>query len=147
MDVEALAVRSGSLDIVLGVSILHHVDLSRALLEIRRVLRPGGRIAFSEPNMLNPQLAAMKKIPPVRRLLGETPFETALTRWGLARALRRHGFDDVRVAPGLHTYDVESAQGWLKKGIRLLGYSGDSSFIVDTGTQIVNSLRAFLSAR
>jgi len=51
------------------------------------------------------------------------------------------------VAPGLHTYDVESAQGWLRKGIRLLGYSGDSSFIVDTGTQAVNSLRASLGAR
>ena len=51
------------------------------------------------------------------------------------------------VAPGLHTYDVESAQGWLKKGIRFLGYSGDSSFIVDTGMQIVNSLRTFLACR
>jgi hypothetical protein len=42
---------------------------------------------------------------------------------------------------------VESAQGWLRKGIRLLGYSGDSSFIVDTATQAVNSLRASLGAR
>ncbi len=99
MDVEALGVRSGTFDVVLGVSVLHHVDLSRTLVEVRRVLRPGGRIAFSEPNMLNPQVAAMKKIPPVRRLLGETPFETALTRWGLAATLRRHGFADVRVAP------------------------------------------------
>lgn len=57
-------------------------------------------------------------------------------------ACRRAG-----VAPGLHTYDVESAQGWLKKGIRLLGYAGDSSFIVDAGAQVVNSLRTFLSTR
>ncbi len=99
MDVEALGFRAGVFDAVVGVSILHHVDLPRTLVEIRRVLRSGGRIAFSEPNMLNPQVAAMKKIPPVRRLLGETPFETALTRWGLAATLRRHGFADVRVAP------------------------------------------------
>jgi 4-hydroxy-2-oxoheptanedioate aldolase len=51
------------------------------------------------------------------------------------------------VAPGLHTYDVESAQGWLKKGIRLLGYSGDASFIVDTGAKAVTDLRAFLSSK
>jgi 4-hydroxy-2-oxoheptanedioate aldolase len=51
------------------------------------------------------------------------------------------------VAPGLHTYDVESAQGWLKKGIRMLGYSGDSSFIVDTATKAVTDLRAFLGPR
>ncbi len=51
------------------------------------------------------------------------------------------------VAPGLHTYDVESAQAWLRKGVRLLGYSGDSSFIVDTGAKVVNDLRAFLASR
>ena len=51
------------------------------------------------------------------------------------------------VAPGLHTYDVESAQAWLAKGIRFLGYSGDSSFIVDTGAKVVGDLRTFLSSR
>ncbi len=56
-------------------------------------------------------------------------------------ACRRAG-----VAPGLHTYDLESAQGWLKKGIRLLGYSGDAAFIVDTGARIVTSLRGFLGS-
>jgi SAM-dependent methyltransferase len=99
MDVEALGIRSGTFDAVLGVSILHHADLSRTLVEIRRVLRPGGRIAFSEPNMLNPQVAAMKKISLVGRLMGETPHETAFVRWGLSEALRRHGFADVRIVP------------------------------------------------
>ncbi len=51
------------------------------------------------------------------------------------------------VAPGLHTYDVESAQAWLKKGIRFLGYAGDSSFIVDTGAKVVADLRTFLASR
>jgi 2-polyprenyl-3-methyl-5-hydroxy-6-metoxy-1,4-benzoquinol methylase len=99
MDVEDLGLRPESFDAVVGVSVLHHVDLPRTLAEIRRVLRPGGRVCFSEPNMLNPQVAAMKKIPLVRRLLGETPHETAFIRWRLAAALRRHGFTDVRVVP------------------------------------------------
>ncbi len=51
------------------------------------------------------------------------------------------------VAAGLHTYDVESAQAWLKKGIRMLGYAGDSSFIVDTGAKVVGDLRTFLASR
>jgi 4-hydroxy-2-oxoheptanedioate aldolase len=51
------------------------------------------------------------------------------------------------VAPGLHTYDVESAQAWLKKGIRLLGYSGDASFIVDTGAKAVADLHTFLASK
>src|SRR6185436_5717281 len=43
-------------DAVYGSSILHHLDLERALGEVHRVLRPGGRIVFAEPNILNPQV-------------------------------------------------------------------------------------------
>jgi SAM-dependent methyltransferase len=43
-----------SFDIVIGASILHHLDLDRALAEIRRVLRPGGRGVFVEPLAHNP---------------------------------------------------------------------------------------------
>ena len=99
MDVEALGLRAGVFDAVVGVSVLHHVDLSRTLAEVRRVLRRGGRIAFSEPNMLNPQIAVQKNVPLLKRLLGDTPHETAFTRWGLAAALERHGFGDIHIAP------------------------------------------------
>ncbi|HEY2603733.1 MAG TPA: class I SAM-dependent methyltransferase [Thermoleophilaceae bacterium] len=47
-----------SFDIVVGGSILHHLDLERALPEIRRVLRPGGRAVFVEPLAHNPILRA-----------------------------------------------------------------------------------------
>jgi SAM-dependent methyltransferase len=43
-----------SFDIVIGASILHHLELDRALAEIRRVLRPGGRAVFVEPLAHNP---------------------------------------------------------------------------------------------
>jgi SAM-dependent methyltransferase len=43
-----------SFDIVIGASILHHLDVDRALAEIRRVLRPGGRGVFVEPLAHNP---------------------------------------------------------------------------------------------
>jgi len=48
------------------------------------------------------------------------------------------------VAPGLHTYDVDSAKAWLKKGIRLLGFAGDAPLIVDTGAKATSELRGFL---
>jgi ubiquinone/menaquinone biosynthesis C-methylase UbiE len=99
MDVEALAVGGARFDAVVGVSVLHHVDLSRTLAETRRVLRPGGRIAFSEPNRLNPQVAIQENIPFLRRRMGYTPYETSFTRWTLGLALRRHGFSDVRIDP------------------------------------------------
>lgn len=99
IDAEAVGLRAASFDAVVGVSVLHHLDLPRALAEVHRVLRPGGRIAFSEPNMLNPQIAIQKNVPFVKRWLGDTPHETAFTRWGLTAALRRHGFAEVRIAP------------------------------------------------
>jgi len=45
-----------SFDIVIGASILLRLDLDRALGEIRRVLRVGGRAVFVEPLAHNPLL-------------------------------------------------------------------------------------------
>ena len=41
-DAESLPFRAGSFDFVVGVSILHHLDIGKSLREIRRVLKPGG---------------------------------------------------------------------------------------------------------
>lgn len=46
---EELPYRTGCFDLVVGFVALHHFDLSRALPEISRVLRPGGRAVFMEP--------------------------------------------------------------------------------------------------
>jgi 2-polyprenyl-3-methyl-5-hydroxy-6-metoxy-1,4-benzoquinol methylase len=86
-------------DAVIGSSVLHHLDVERALAETFRVLKPGGRVAFSEPNMLNPHIALLKNIPWLKAKLGDSPDETAFFKWSLRRALRRHGFVDVEVEP------------------------------------------------
>ncbi len=88
-----------SVDAVFGVSILHHVDLEPVLAEMRRVLRPGGVIWFSEPNMLNPQVAVEKNVRVIGRWLQNSDDETAFIRQPLSRRLRRAGFDDVVVRP------------------------------------------------
>lgn len=36
-------------DLVVGIDILHHVDIPKAVREILRVLKPGGRAIFKEP--------------------------------------------------------------------------------------------------
>src|SRR5688572_8230476 len=54
MDAHKLDFPDNSLDVVYGVGILHHLDYERALLEILRVLKPGGTMIFREPLALNP---------------------------------------------------------------------------------------------
>jgi SAM-dependent methyltransferase len=62
-EAEALPFEDESFDIVFGHAVLHHIpDLRRAFSEFRRVLRPGGAIAFcGEPSRYGDLLAALPK--------------------------------------------------------------------------------------
>ena len=86
-------------DSVVGSSVLHHLEIQDALREIYRVLKPGGTICFTEPNMLNPQIAIQKNVPWVKRKLGDSPDETAFFRWSLRRLLEVAGYREVRIDP------------------------------------------------
>lgn len=44
-----LPLPNASVDVVLGIAILHHLDLDRAAGEVHRVLKPGGHAIFQEP--------------------------------------------------------------------------------------------------
>jgi SAM-dependent methyltransferase len=87
---EALAGRS--FDAAVGVSVLHHVNLEQCLDTTFGLLRNGGRFAFSEPNMANPQVWAERHVEPVRRLRHVTPHETAFHPEELRAAFERAGF-------------------------------------------------------
>jgi len=89
----------GPFDAVIGSSILHHLEIPRVLTKIHGLLKGGGLMVFAEPNMLNPQIALQKNIPWLKRLLGDTPDETAFVRWSFQRSLRDSGFDDVEITP------------------------------------------------
>jgi SAM-dependent methyltransferase len=89
----------GPFDAVVGSSLLHHLAYASALICIYELLAPGGRLSFAEPNMLNPQIAVQKNVPLIKRLLGDSPDETAFVRWRLARLLQRIGFVEVRIIP------------------------------------------------
>jgi SAM-dependent methyltransferase len=86
-------------DNVIGSSVLHHLDIRKALSEIYRVLKPGGALAFTEPNMMNPQIALQKNIPSIKRRMGDSPDETAFFSWQIKRLLRQAGFTSIRVVP------------------------------------------------
>ncbi len=77
-EAESLPFADESFDLVFGHAVLHHIpDLDRAFAEFRRVLRPGGAIAFAgEPSRYGDRLAALPKrvgmlvAPAWRRLTG-----------------------------------------------------------------------------
>ncbi|HVY78569.1 MAG TPA: methyltransferase domain-containing protein [Solirubrobacterales bacterium] len=62
-EAEVLPFADESFDLVFGHAVLHHIpDLDRAFAEFRRVLRPGGAIAFAgEPSRYGDRLAALPK--------------------------------------------------------------------------------------
>jgi len=98
-DVCHLPFAEASFDAVVGNAVLHHFDLSQTLPEFYRVLKPGGYFFFTEPNMLNPQIAVEKNIKWIGRRLQNSPDETAFFRWQMARLLKRNGFREIWVRP------------------------------------------------
>jgi SAM-dependent methyltransferase len=67
----------GSVDVVVGHSILHHLDLTPAAREVHRVLRPGGRAIFYEPIRDSRVLRAIRPLIPYRQP-DVSPFERPL---------------------------------------------------------------------
>lgn len=96
---EAMPYPEGHFDAAYGSSVLHHLDLDAALRELHRVLKPGGRLVFAEPNLLNPQVVVMFKYGPAKERFGVSADEMAFTRFRARSALVGAGFGEVNVAP------------------------------------------------
>jgi ubiquinone/menaquinone biosynthesis C-methylase UbiE len=123
-DAEQLPFEDGSFDLVFGHAVLHHLpDLDRAFGEFRRVLRPGGVVAFAgEPSRYGDQIASYPKrfahraAPVWRALVRASPAAEghsdggahnhqlesqvdvhAFTPQDLSGHAQRAGFEDVRV--------------------------------------------------
>jgi ubiquinone/menaquinone biosynthesis C-methylase UbiE len=77
MNAEELAFGNAEFDLVCGSGILHHLDLGKALNEIHRVLKPGGRAVFMEPLGHNPLINAYRRRTPSLRTKDEHPLMMA----------------------------------------------------------------------
>ncbi|NNC86158.1 MAG: methyltransferase domain-containing protein [Bacteroidia bacterium] len=86
-------------DVVFGSSVLHHLDMEKAMTELFRVLKPGGRFVFAEPNMINPQIFVQKNIPFIKKMLGDSPDETAIVRWKFKNMMNKIGYKNVNIFP------------------------------------------------
>ena len=77
VDAHATEFPDDSFDLIVGDSILHHLDLRVALEEIRRILRPDGRAVFMEPLWHNPLLRIGRALTPSARTPDEHPLTTS----------------------------------------------------------------------
>ncbi|MFQ5821299.1 MAG: class I SAM-dependent methyltransferase [Candidatus Heimdallarchaeota archaeon] len=64
-DCANLPFREKSFDVIVGIAILHHLDISSALTECNRVTAEGSLLLFMEPNRLNPISALGRKLSPM----------------------------------------------------------------------------------
>ncbi len=87
----------GPFDAVIGSSVLHHLDLLPSCLKIFSLLKPGGTMAFAEPNLLNPQVFLERKFRKWFPYISRD--ETAFLRWSLKRILLETGFENVKIIP------------------------------------------------
>jgi SAM-dependent methyltransferase len=67
----------GEFDAVVGISVLHHLDVHAFFDTVVPRVRSGGRFAFTEPNRANPQVWAERRFRVLRRLRHNLPHETA----------------------------------------------------------------------
>ena len=113
---EQLPFPDATFDAMLGKQILHHLDLARAVAEVARVLRTGGRAAFLEPLIHNPLLQGYRCVTPHLR----SPTERALSMADLdliaapfARAWHRE-FVLLSVAPALAAVWLGAHPRWRR---------------------------------
>ncbi len=106
-----------SFDVVVGSSILHHLDIDLSLKEIYRILKKDGTLWFTEPNYLNPHVYLERRVEFLRIKLGVSEYETAFVRWPLAKKLKETGFTSVEVKPFdfLYPFLPENCLAFMEK--------------------------------
>lgn len=72
-DAHATGYPDAAFDLVFGSGIIHHLDTRRALTEIARILRPGGRAIFKEPLGSNLAFNLYRRLTPGARTPDEHP--------------------------------------------------------------------------
>lgn len=123
---------------VYGCSVLHHLDLDQTLPQLASLLAPGAELAFSEPNLLNPQVRLMfSGLEWAKRKWAVSDTEMAFYPWELRAAFERHGFE-VRALfpfdfmhPAIPASLVPPAQAvdHLLERLPLLRFLGGSCFV------------------
>ncbi|MFN8287767.1 MAG: methyltransferase domain-containing protein [Chitinophagales bacterium] len=86
-------------DYIIGNGILHHLyhQLDSAFTNMLRLLKPGGKIIFLEPNLYNPYVYAIFSYPSLRVKAHLEPDEMAFSKSWVSEKLRNTGYQNIKV--------------------------------------------------
>jgi SAM-dependent methyltransferase len=133
------AFEADTFDCIVGNGILHHLypRLDDALVKIQRLLKPGGRIVFLEPNIYNPYVYLIFGSPPLRRRARLEPDEMAFSKRFVAAKLQSASYRNIRVEfrdfliPGIPSFLIRPSIffGTLVERIPCVNWFAQSLFI------------------
>ena len=85
---------------IIGNGILHHLyyNLDEVLLTLKKILYPGGKIIFMEPNIYNPYIASIFKNKQLRKWAKLEPDEMAFSKKFIEGKLKNAQFDNIKVS-------------------------------------------------
>jgi SAM-dependent methyltransferase len=115
---EALPFPDGSFDCVYSVTVLEECDAARAIAEIRRVLRPGGRAGIAVRALDMKQWWNLDLPEAILRKAATPPFSVApggVADRSLYRRMRAAGFADLCCFPTLVTLDRPGGPIWRNR--------------------------------
>ena len=129
-------------DCIVGNGILHHLyyHLDAALTNMHRLLKPGGKIVFLEPNLYNPYVFSIFRTPYLRKLANLEPEEMAFSKPHVTKLLETAGYQDIVVEfkdfllPGIPDVLISPsiAVGAVLERIPLVRMTSQSIFITAT---------------
>jgi SAM-dependent methyltransferase len=115
---EALPFADASYDCVYSVTVLEECDADRAIAEIQRVTRPGGRVGLVVRALDMQQWWNLDTPEELRRKIERPPYSVArngVADKSLYRRMRRAGFEDLVCFPSLVTLDRPGGPIWRNR--------------------------------
>lgn len=131
-DGEALPLAGASVDRVLcGLGLMFFPDENAALREMRRVLRPGGRIAFSvwaqaaQVPLIECALACMRRLLPPPKVARPSIFRCGDPEW-LRRRIASADFQDIEIRPLDFSVSFADPAGYWQGFLDIAGGANES---------------------
>jgi 2-polyprenyl-3-methyl-5-hydroxy-6-metoxy-1,4-benzoquinol methylase len=134
-------------DYIVGNGILHHLyaDMDKALWNIKKLLKPNGRIVFLEPNLYNPYCFLIFHTTSFFRKWAQLePGEMALSKRKMKNALQSAGYQSIKIEykdfllPNTPAFLIDSliVLGSLLENIPFINKISQSIYITARGMKV-----------